>query len=367
MSSVSHVECPICGAPIGISDLSRIVRCAHCDGQLLVDGHDFVGEYYREPKLDRTAARRKVQRALSRKEMPGGLLRQSRLDSARLYFVPYNEVFARRVGKVVMRSAKKVLGDKGLSRPTNTRVVVSDVKSITPAVSLPDFGLSHAGLKSQEGPLSQEGSLLCELLPTTRNTLAKKGRIYHPTIPPDRVLEELDSSGMSATLETDTEYIERRYRRIFYPVWRIRYRYRKRFYWATIDGVSGATMTLRAPENDRQRLKWLLGTAIFTALVLGKGLRVALAFFNEVETGAAISLVTHPVVLVVALFALGFLALLLSAGWEQFRYSGELVLSGDQVEVVKLNKPPGETRVARFIIKLLDGVSHALQSKEKKL
>ena len=105
-------------------------------------------------------------------------------------------------------------------------------------------------------------------------------------------------------------------------------------------------------------------TFVITALILGKGVRVALELFREAGAGAVLSIVTQPVTLLVAVFALGFLALLLSVGWEQFRYPGELVFTGDHVEVVKLNKLPGETRIARFVINLLDRISDATQPKE---
>jgi hypothetical protein len=357
MSQVLHVECPNCGAPIGVSDLSRIVHCAHCGTKLLVDGHAFVGEYYVEPGVDRTTARRKVQAALSADAMPRGLLRQSRLDSARLYFIPYNDVFARRVGKLVMRSGERVPSGEGGG--ADTRVVVSDVSRVVPALALEGFGLELTALARPEGRSH------LKVLPATREALARKGRLFQPAIRPESVLDNLDGVNLSATIEAEVDYLERRYRRVFYPVWRIRYRYRNRLYWATVDGVSGQVLTLRAPENDRSRLKWLVGTALFSGLVLGKAARTVHGLVTDAGPGAALTVVTHPVTVIASVFALGFLALLLSVGWEQFRYAGELVLVGDKKEVVKLNKPPGEGRVARYVTRFLDRLSEAFHRGEK--
>ena len=358
MSKASHVECPHCRAPIGVSELSRIVRCRHCDGKLLVDGHEFIGEYYAKARVDRTAARRAIQRSLSDKLMPRDLLRRSRLDTARLYFVPYNQVFARRVGKVITKGKGGALADDARqATAAKTRVIITDFAKTAPATDPSDWGLSHTLIAGTADPPF-------ELSPANRETMSGEGRVRPPTKSPETMLTEQDQGRTGAMFMADTEYIERRYRRIYYPIWRIGYRYRRRYYWASVDGISGGVVSLRAPESDRNRLKWLLGTGLFVAVVLGKIIRTIFDVMDRMGAAGLLSLVTHPLSLLGGFFVLALLALIANVGWEQFRYPGELVFSGNSREVIKLNKS-GDTAVLRFIMKTLNTISEQLNTKRR--
>ena len=192
MAQVVHVECPVCRAPIGLLELSRVVVCSHCESKLVVDGHSFVPEYYLEPRLDSVAARRALQRALMDDNMPDGLLRNSRLHSARLHFVPYNELTARRLGTVVL---KKMAAGGSAARSetkTDTRVIMTDIQRTEPAVTLPDWALDQAAIcNSSDAPGA--------LLPATRSELAHRGRISAPTVSPEQLLASLESSDSRTT------------------------------------------------------------------------------------------------------------------------------------------------------------------------
>ncbi|MCP4198629.1 MAG: hypothetical protein GY762_15900 [Proteobacteria bacterium] len=349
MANIVHVECPVCRAPIGLSELSRVVSCVHCDTKLVVDGHHFVSEYYLEPKLDKVAARRALQRALTGDHMPEGLLKNSRLHSARLHFVPYNDLSARRLGTVMLKNLPNKSPGSGAGTKTETRVIMTDIHKTEPAVSLSDWALDHAGL------YNPTDDLLSGLMPATRSELAHKGRISVPTVKPDHILASLEASSMAATFEDKTRFTEKRIRRIFYPVWRIRYRYQNRLYWATLDGVTGRIMGLRAPQDDRQRLKWLLGSSMMVSLVVGKLLRLILLAVAHGSLGAVLAVLGIAPVLLSVFFFFGafFSVAMLVVAWEQFRYPGELVIAGESVEIVKL-KPPGENRVLGLFLKAIE-------------
>jgi hypothetical protein len=362
LAKIVHVECPVCRAPIGLSELSRIVFCTHCDTKLVVDGHHFVSEYYLEPKLDKVAARRALQRALTGDHMPEGLLKNSRLHSARLHFVPYNKLSARRLGTVLLKNLPDKTPGVRSGPKTETRVVMTDIHRNEPAVNLPDWALDQAAL------CNPSDDLLSALVPTTRSELAHKGKISAPTITAEHILASLEASSMASAFEDYTEFMEKRIRRVFYPIWRIRYRYKNRLYWATLDGVTGNIMALRAPQDDRQRLKWMLGSSMVVSFVVGKLLRLILLSIAHGSLGAVVAFLgVAPVLLGVFFFFGGcFSVAVLVVAWEQFRYPGELVMTGGNVDVVKL-KPPGENRVLIWLWKAIEQMEKVTSSNRGRL
>jgi hypothetical protein len=349
LAKIVHVECPVCRAPIGLSELSRVVFCTHCDTKLVVDGHHFVSEHYLEPKIDKVAARRALQRALTGDHMPEGLLKNSRLHSARLHFVPYNDLSARRLGTVLLKKLPDKTPGVRSGQKTETRIIMTDIHKTEPAVALSDWALDQSAL------CTASDDVVGDLMPATRSELAHKGRISASTIKPEHILTALEASAMAATFEDKTQFMEKRIRRVFYPIWRIRYRYKNRLYWATLDGVTGRIMSLRAPQDDRQRLKWLLGSSMVISFVFGKLLRlILLSIAHGGPSAVAAFLGIAPVVFgVFFFFGICISVAVLVVAWEQFRYPGELIITGGNVEVVKL-KPPDENRVLIWLWKAIE-------------
>jgi hypothetical protein len=172
---------------------------------------------------------------------------------------------------------------------------------------------------------------------------------------------------MASAFEDKTQFMEKRIRRVFYPIWRIRYRYKNRLYWATLDGVTGRIMALRAPQDDRQRLKWLLGSSVVVSFVVGKLLRLILLSIAHGGLGAVFALLGIAPVLLGVFFFFGvcFSVAVLVVAWEQFRYPGELVITGGNVEVVKL-KPPGENRALIWLWRAIEQMEKVTSSRRSR-
>ncbi|MFO8074208.1 MAG: hypothetical protein R6V85_20290 [Polyangia bacterium] len=335
MSGAEQVRCPTCSGPVGVSELDRVVTCSWCGARAVVEGLPFVPEYRVAPRVDAVAARRAVQRLLRSDPLPGGLLRSSRFRSAELYYVPYNEIGARRSGLMVIDK----LGpgaSRGSKRPAaDTRVVDGEIHRVEPAVRMPDWALEHSALL-------ESGDAGLALEPCERAALAREGRVLHPTIGAERIVEQLGGTHLAATVDDETEISERRVRRVFYPVWRAVYEHHGRLYRVTVDGVTGRTMGARAPQDDRRRVGWLIGAALLVGILAGGLLRGVAAVLGD--AGASSILLGSGeswAALAVVVAVLGLSAMVVVAiAWEQFRYPGELVLRGDRIQVEKLNAPP---------------------------
>jgi hypothetical protein len=339
MVEILHVECKACGGAMGLTEVDRLLTCDYCGVRSVVEAGRYVPEYYYAPRHNQVDARRALQGALRNKMLPEGLLKNSRFHSSQLYFIPYHELSARRLGRMTFRDQPSLEEKKYGPRPSkvNTRVIIGDVQSTKPAVHLPGWGIEKSAIEIVGGESS------AVLLPFDRKDVARQGKIYQAVRDSEHVLDQLDLGAHTISVEQDLEYAEVRVSRIYYPIWRFRYRYKGRMYRASVDGITGEVIALRAPQDDGQRVIWLLGTAMMVAFFLGVLFSVAIVFAKVLGWVLGIASV---LLIVVA----GFVAL----GWEQFRYPGEVVITGKDVEIVKLNQP--DTLVSQRILDGLRGV-----------
>jgi hypothetical protein len=156
----------------------------------------------------------------------------------------------------------------------------------------------------------------------------------------------MTSSHLSSRLEDNTEMAEARVKKIFYPVWRVKYQHQGRLFGATLDGVTGKIMAARAPNDDRLRIFWILISTALVALVAGKAGRVvaSLLFFSKSGgPGGGVSSIFFVefsyLILVLLLIGVAVGALIIGFGWDKFRYQSEVVVRGSSVQVVSINRP----------------------------
>jgi len=368
MARILHINCPRCGGTLGMVGTERITKCRFCGTWSLVDAKDVVPEYYVKPLLGEVTARRTVQTLLRDKDMPDGLLSETRFHSAKLYFVPYHEMSGKRLGTMTTSQWKEERtryssSFQGLGNPygssvvslreeramtprkkeVDTRVVMSDIGRIEPAVRLSEWGLEESDLETlRTEPAGR-------LRPMDRKLMERQGKVFDPTESSKDYFSMFDTKGFSAYNEDNTEIRETRVKRIYYPVWRIRYRYKGRLFGVTLDGVTGKVMHGRAPQDDKYRVLWMLGTSAIVSLIAGKigrllyiaimdlGGRMDASTADGIGRIAAIGLTYGlPITLVMLAFAL----FIMGIGWEQFRYQGELVIQGSKRMVEKIGRPP---------------------------
>lgn len=383
MARIIHVNCPACGGTLGMHGMDRLVRCRYCRTWSLVEGADFVPKYYVKPGLSKTDARRVVQRFLRDPDFPPGLLRSSRFHSARLYFIPYFEISARRLGTMILTQEKRQrqyrvgpniseggFAGASFSRElewgppvieTDTRVVMGDIYRIEPALELAEWGLESAEIDALRS--RPEGMLH----PFRRPDLERLGKIYDPVKTPDQALAGLRRRSDTRLLKDLTEMTDVKAKLVYYPVWRVKYQHQGRFYGVALDGVSGKLMAGRAPKNDRGRIFWMLAASALVAFISGKLSRsVGVAFLQDAEhlQAAAILFVNLFYILIPVLFVALVLALaVIGYGWDQFRYPGEVVIKGGDKRVLRLGRPErtGIDKVREFLEKIAESVRDGME------
>jgi hypothetical protein len=361
MARIRHINCPKCGGTLGASTMDRVVKCNYCGIWAMVDFPDFIPEYFVRPRLKEVDARRKIQAFLRDDDMPEGLIQKARFHSARLYFIPFHEMQGRRLGTMTTTEYKDT-GPRKLTRHVDsygpygetvtswsyehtpapkqktmdTRVVMADFTRLEPATLLDEWGLEESDISEiRSDPAGM-------LQPMDRRRMEKYGKLYDPTIKPEQMINQLERRAETAWLDDKTEFAEIRIKRIYYPVWRVRYRFQGRLYGVSVDGVTGRIMAARAPQDDRYRVYWMLGTSAIVAFLVGKISRsvlvkMFLALLGTSSAGQTQALAAYMVVL--GVIGLLLAVMVMGFGWDQFRYPGEIVVLGDKRTVEKINRP----------------------------
>jgi hypothetical protein len=348
---------------VGVTGLDRQIVCRWCGTRSLVEGMRFVPEYFVRPAVDADGARRALQRLLSGRPLPKGTLRRCRFGSAELHFVPYNEVSARRTGTMVLDAAvgrgeavAVAVAGAGAARRPDTRVIFGGIQRVSPAVRLAGWALDQVALAGG-------GDVEAIPEPIDRLAMARLGRVLHPEIAPEAALDTRGPRNFSSSVEDATEIAEVRVRRVWYPVWRLRYEHQGRPYFATVDGVSGAVMGARAPQGDSGRVFWLLSAAMLVAFLLGGALRtLGGALSLDAPAAGLLRLALADPLFGPLLLGTAGVALLVvcAVAWEQFRYPGEIVFRGDSFELEKIGAA-AENPLMNLAAKLSEALSRGFE------
>ena len=342
VSMQRHIACPECKGAVSATEVDRVVTCGYCGARSLVERERFVPEYYVSPAVEREDARRALQAFLRTGDLPEGLIKNTRFHSARLCMIPYHDVFARKSGVLEIGVPGERMSTPGQKVAAGqTKIIAGDLHRVTPGLPWRDWGLDEAGI------VSSDKELRARAVPFDAARVGELGTVYRAEVSADKVLERLPIDARMGSVRDETTYEEIRLRRIYYPVWRLRYRYKGRLYGATVDGVSGKLMAARAPQGNRNRVIWLVGTMAFIGLNIGG----PLSFLH----GAGLFGLPAKVIGELGLWALAALVLWLfvllfcaGVGWEQIRYRGEVVQIGERRSVLKINRP-SRTAIDRLL------------------
>ncbi len=342
MAKIYRLNCPNCGGLIS-SRGERVVECKFCNSRSLVLIPDWTPKYYVKPGLDFSQARRAMVDLFKRDEVETGLLKTARFESADLFLAPFYFLRAKRVGvftsfgqpQTMGAEAIWSMGNEGLNyrqlvkkqrleeqSKTDSRVIFNDVERSFPAVNLEDWGLNE--FEPDKVIVANE----LELNRYRRDELDKLGVVLEPRLSAKERVEQIFKTPELASVKDNTQVVEQRVELIYYPVWRIRWRYRGRAFQTTIDGVTGKFLFTRVPAKERARVVWLLAVSAAVGLSIGKLLKIP----HLILATGLVGIWVIPIFSLVMLFFVAF-------GWNMFRYSTELIVCGDTLSAEMIGRP----------------------------
>jgi len=346
MARTYHLKCPACGGLLS-SRGERVLACKYCGERSLVLIPDWMPSCYLKPRLDIVGARRAMVSLFKNPDVETGMLKTAHLESAELFFVPLYHLQARRVGSFLVKpqsqnlrqSQRQVIAnsssltyheswkevralEKLMNQKPDTKIIISDVHRSVPAVRVEEWGLDS--LDPERIVLDAKSGYQAY----NREQMDRMSTVLEPAVSAEERVDQIFK--MNELISTDqTEIVDRRIDLVYYPVFRMRWRYQQKSFATTIDAITGQLLFARAPARQRARVLWLLLVSAAVGFSAGKIL-ATLKFF--IITGV-FGLSAMFILATILLFFVAF-------GWNMFRYSAELVLQTDNVSVEFIGRPP---------------------------
>ena len=349
-SSVRHLSCPTCGGTLGMSEGEGATICPSCKTRSLVKIKGHIPKYAIEPELDLRAAKLAAQRILAGNNLAPDIKKSARFYDAGLYYLPMYELTAERVGRFV--STEVVRQNEVTTEKKSANVLIRDIHFQAPALKLGEWGLENIHLEK----LRQ----LKPIKPFDSGKIEKDAHVFDSTIPPENA-DIGDHKFLSQVPGDETRLLKKNLRIVFCPVWLIKYTYHNRLYRLVIDGVTGKILFGRGPARDTERIPVMLGAIALLTFPLARSIRFLFTMSNNAEQAGSMILLAS----VLSLPLLTFFMFVLAMAWNQFRYSGEIVWSGDLVDVERVNKPP-ETFIEKLARKMAELMEHTMENIEIK-
>ena len=281
--SATGFVCPECSAPTLVAPGAHTTHCPACRAFLYVAGAQAAARVIVEPVIDAaraTSAVKQWMHGIRHREL---LSLRADLEPPRLVLLPFARVQANLLGWLF--GTRKHTGDKGRVYYTDEEVAIAEAHDVSsPLCEVGDLGVQH--LPPLEG---------VPTIPFDDVRAARLGEVV-PALASEDTIEErahadfLDTAHTSHNLHSitgeDLSVVGARETIVYYPFWRVGYRYAKRDYTTMIDARDGRVAYGRAPGSHLfhasffslvmpvAALLMLVGAFLGGAIILG-GIEVA--------------------------------------------------------------------------------------------
>ena len=298
-ASLAPFQCPRCAGQLSVREGTRISRCHHCGTSLLARG---LLRYAVEPSLGRRQAEALLRRLLKGPEAPPDLAGKALRQRTDLFFVPYWRFQATVVGRLrgtrtVRRrgflpdthsdspgwtAGREITREENVNRPVHEhwRATLSacpveelGIPSLTPlrqrsAGMMVTRSLDGIpGLRFFDASLFDQGIVLDVMLPLDQ-ARDRAEQLYRRFI---------ETRGFDVSeRQLRVMKLQERCHLLYYPVYRVRFRYAGRIYGATLDGLQGSVIRAHLPVEPRSSVAALQGAALLGSAVAAVPLRLVL-------------------------------------------------------------------------------------------
>lgn len=307
---LTGLGCTSCGGSLEMDEGVTNVVCGYCGTPVAVVGERSVARRMVVEEIDRDGALASVRSWFTsgiRKEP--ALRRQAEVVEAFLAWFPFVRIEIDVVGWVLgYTTRRRKRGNRWVEdqRPEE-RLIEQTFDHTTAAADMVEFGVERVDLRGDR------------IVPLDVDVLRARGMVFRPVRAPseeadrvqDRVLEEAATAASPDRVTSRwVAAVGRRVTVVYYPLWVVRFGFRKRFYQVLVDAEDGAIAWGKAPGNHGFRAGSLIlacAGACFVATTVLQNLDWLLR--GEAGLGA------------LAALGLGLVALV-RWGYSQFRHGG---------------------------------------------
>jgi hypothetical protein len=299
------LNCPSCGGIVPVPEGVRIVQCPFCEQRSLVQGERGVRRWQAPRRIGRDTAIGSAQGFFSGINKAFDLRKSARIREVFGVYLPYWRVSSFVAGWMLGR----VRAGKDSTKPAEVEVA-EEMHWNDAAVDVSEFGVHRVSIRQQD------------LEPVDPERLNREAMVFEPTESRTEALAEAEAhfryrcrrkSKLKTTFLEKLHLLRTQLSLVYYPLWVVRYEYRKRSYQVVVDGVQGGVLYGKAPGNVLYRAVALVFGMAVGNLILVNGTLLAIRILSDADD--LLALVALPI-------AAG--AGMIVAGYRAFRYGGEV-------------------------------------------
>ncbi len=383
MADIQKIQCVSCGGSLAAEQGQSRVPCQYCGSVSLLIRNDRLAYYSLTPELSHDQALNQAETLIVR---TGGramdLPLKKEISHPELYFIPCYEIQGIRIGKfedrTLDRSKLKPANIRSLYGPedgrrtavsaprprrgdtdaykTDTRIIMGDMSSSQVAVHIENWGLeslSVSRLRTRQEKF--------DLVPLNMRNLQKMGTVIHPGMTFESFYSSATRFAPSGK-HAEFHLMDREESLVYYPVFRITYRYRRTPYDIIIDAVTGKTLYARFPQDIGRRILAFLSCVGMLGLSLGWLVNL---FFSSSRLAATMTVIQTFGFLPLIFLAFMMILILaaISLAWTSLRYPTEIVFENDSHRVERIGKP-AETLPEKILKQVLDRLENIKMEKD---
>ncbi len=308
VNKTQGLTCPNCAGIVPVPEGARIVECPYCHLRSLVQGERGVRRWQVRNRTQRDDVMQTVRSFWRGLNKARDLPKEAKIKDVFLIYLPYWRLQAFVVGWLFGRVRK----DKDSTEPVEVEIF-QEMAWNDAALDVAEYGVHRVTISANDLEPFDEDYLRDEALvfdPTESRTDAQAEAEEHFTYRARRV------RNLSSRFFEHYEFLNPRFSTVYYPLWVVRYEYKKRNYQTVVDGTNNKLLYGKAPGNAFYRAAMLVGGLALGNFVLVNGFIVALLAVSSSsgDDDSAFAL----------LIPLAIGAGLIFAGYRAFRYGEEV-------------------------------------------
>ncbi len=265
-----NLNCPNCGGTVTSVEGQRTTSCPYCKSLLYIGGDRGVYTVMLRNNMDDPRVRNELAKWFDKGLKARDLPKQARITEVYPIYIPYWRLMARAAGWVCGYREERHTDSNGhthTKRVHMEKMVFRDFDWSQIACDPGDIGVNHLpSMKGQAVP-HEEGGIPTFEATTSADSARTQG------------IESIRNMAISSARVPTVTYqkmhvIPRFLVLTFYPIWMCRYTYRGRTYFATMDGITGDSLSGRAPGDPLYQSLALVGGCAIGGVLAGFSLSI---------------------------------------------------------------------------------------------
>ena len=315
------LNCPACGGALSVAEGENTVICQYCNSTLYVEGDQGVTTIAFKNKILKDGAAGASHSWWAKMPKARDLKSTGKIVESYPIYLPFWRTVTRVAGWICGYEEHRRTDKDGhvtVERVYLERIVNNDYVFSEIACDPGDLGI-----RSLKNFMGETSFADFDMIPTYEATTSKDDAIAKAKA--NALATARSSAHVPNVTFEKIHVIPKRLSMIYYPIWVVRYNYKDRMYFDSVDGVTGQVLSGRAPGDPMFQALAATAGASVGGLIAAAGI----IFSNGAAEIAAIGVVV------------GFVVLYIAYRW--FRHGSE-VIQGDFKEKKSLASALSQVR-----------------------